>query len=147
MPAMEKGFGGQMSSTGTFNRLRVLVVDDSQSARQLVMMKLMDQADTSLPLDVHVAADGASAIAMAQTHTYDVVFLDVMMPDMDGYEVCRRLKAIRPVRVAMLSGMTAATDYAAGRAAGCDNYLVKPPRDTDLRTILRLTSLRKMTAT
>lgn len=136
-----------MAGRGETDVLRVLVVDDSHAARQLVAMKLREQADASLPVDVHVAEDGASAIAMAQSQPYDVVFLDVMMPDMDGYEVCRRLKGIRPVRIAMLSGMTAATDYAAGRAAGCDNYLVKPPRDTDLRTILRLVSLRKMTAT
>lgn len=135
-----------MGTTEPGNVLRVLVVDDSAAIRQLVADRVGALADASLPLDVQVAEDGAAALAMAIRTPYDVVFLDVMMPDMDGYEVCRRLKQIRPVRVAMLSGRTGPEDHAAGRAAGCDNYLVKPPHDTDLRTILRLVLLRRLTA-
>lgn len=136
-----------MGTTDPGNVLHVLVVDDSAAIRQLVADRVRALADLSLPLDVQVAEDGATALAMAMRTAYDVVFLDVMMPDMDGYEVCRRLKQIRPVRVAMLSGRTAPEDHLAGRAAGCDNYLVKPPHDTDLRTILRLVLLRRLTAT
>lgn len=126
--------------------IRVLVVDDSFPARQFMKFKLEELAGSSMNLAVDFADSGEKAISAVRDNHYDLVFLDVVMPGMDGYEVCREIKAIRPARVAMLTGRSAPVDFTRGRAAGCDNYLAKPPHDVDLRTILRLTSLKKMTA-
>lgn len=127
--------------------LRVLVVDDSFPARQFMKFKIEElAAASSIGVQVDLADSGEKAVGIAQACPYDLVFLDVVMPGLDGYETCRQLKALRALRVAMLTGRTTQVDFAQGRAAGCDNYLTKPPNDIDLRTVLRLTSLKKLTA-
>lgn len=127
--------------------LRVLVVDDSFPARQFMKFKLEELAGTQMRVQVDFADSGEKALRCMHGAPYDLVFLDVVMPGMDGYETCALIKAVQPVRVAMLTSRSAPVDFTRGRAAGCDNYLPKPPNDIDLRTVLRLTSLKKMTAT
>lgn len=129
------------------NEIRVLVVDDSFPARQFMKFKLEELATASaLRVLVDVADSGEKALESARDNRYDLVFLDVVMPGIDGYETCRRLKQVGPMRVAMLTGRATPVDFTQGRNAGCDNYLPKPPNDVDLRTVLRLTNLKKMTA-
>jgi len=137
----------QKAANSAGEQLRILVVDDSFPARQFMKFKLEELA-TASALNIHIdlADSGEKAIESASDNSYDLVFLDVVMPGIDGYEACRKLKAIRPMRVAMLTGRTTPVDFTQGRAAGCDNYLPKPPNDIDLRTVLRLTILKKMTA-
>lgn len=127
------------------SRLHVLVVDDSFPARQFMKFKL-ESIGTSgaFPLDVDFAESGEQAVTLAAGANYDLAFMDVEMPGIDGYEACRQLKALQPLRVAMLTSRTLPADFSHGHAAGCDNYLAKPPNDTELRSILRLTSLRKL---
>jgi CheY-like chemotaxis protein len=128
------------------DQLRILVVDDSIQIRELMRMKLEEISGLTMPLEVDFAVDGESALDKVQSDFYDLVFLDVVMPGMDGYQVCRQVKQIRPVRVVMLTGKSAAVDFGMGRDAGCDHYLTKPPNDVDMRTILRLALLKKATA-
>lgn len=125
--------------------LRVLVVDDSFPARQFMKFKLEELAGEALRVQIDFADSGEKALQCVHDQAYDLVFLDVVMPGIDGYETCARIKAEQPVRVAMLSSRQAPVDFTRGRASGCDNYLPKPPNDIDLRTVLRLTSLKKMT--
>ncbi|MCG8392569.1 MAG: response regulator [Pseudomonadales bacterium] len=128
------------------DRLNVLVVDDSTAIRSLITAKLHELAADSYELEIAQAADGLQALSHAQQHPFDLIFLDVEMPGMGGLEACSRLREQGcPARIAMLSSMTSAEAHLAGREAGCDNYLVKPPHDGDLRSILRLASLRKQT--
>ncbi|MFP5384275.1 MAG: response regulator [Gammaproteobacteria bacterium] len=131
---------------GDVDAIRVLVVDDSFPARQFMKLKLEELAGSSLKLAIELADSGEKAIQAVSENHFDLVFLDVVMPGMDGYEVCQQIKAIRPARVAMLTGRSSPVDFTRGRTAGCDNYLTKPPHDADLRTIMRLTSLKKLTA-
>lgn len=127
--------------------MRVLVVDDSLPARQYMKLKLEQIADAaSIPLHVDMVDCGEKALEVVRRHVYDLAFLDVVMPGLDGYEVCRQMKQVAPIRVAMLTGRAAPVDFNRGRSAGCDNYLPKPANDADLRTILRLTALKKQTA-
>lgn len=127
--------------------LRVLVVDDSLPARQYMRLKLEQiSAAAGIPLHVDLVESGEQALEVVRREAYDLAFLDVVMPGLDGYEVCRQMKQIAPVRVAMLTGRAAPVDFNRGRNAGCDNYLPKPADDADLRTILRLTSLKKLAA-
>ncbi|MFZ5756491.1 MAG: response regulator [Pseudomonadota bacterium] len=133
-----------MAAAGS-DHLRVLVVDDSFPARQFMKFKLEELAGSHLHLQVDFADSGEKALACVREHAYDLVFLDVEMPGMDGYQTCARIKALKPVRVAMLTSRAAPVDFTRGHDAGCDNYMPKPPNDIDLRTLLRLTSLKKLT--
>ncbi|MCC2637449.1 MAG: Response regulator consisting of a CheY-like receiver domain and a winged-helix DNA-binding domain [Moraxellaceae bacterium] len=127
--------------------MRVLVVDDSLPARQFMKLMLEKVAmDAGIPLHVDMVDSGEKALEIVRLQAYDLAFLDVEMPGMDGYEVCRQIKLSCAMRIAMLSGRSSPVDFTRGREAGCDNYLPKPANDADLRTILRLTSLKKQVA-
>lgn len=128
------------------DRLRILVVDDSAQIRELMRLKLEEFSAVSMPLTVDFAADGESALVKIEQSRYDLVFLDVVMPGMDGYQVCERLKQVQPARVVMLTAKSSAVDFGLGRSAGCDHYLTKPPNDVDMRSILRLALLKKVAA-
>lgn len=124
--------------------LQVLVVDDSASARELLQLRLEEAGNCSrFPLQVDVATSGEDALAKAADKAYDLVFLDIVLPGVDGYEVCRRLKQLRPTRVAMLSSCGKAADYQLGHAAGCDHYLAKPAPADMINTVVRLAEMKK----
>ncbi len=102
----------------------VLVVDDEQSIVDLVRFTLEDE-------HVHVveAADGLQALEVARAHLPDLIFLDVQMPRLNGYEVCRRLRQeadMGKTKIVMLTAASQEVDRARGQAAGVDEYLTKP---------------------
>lgn len=82
--------------------------------------------------DVVRAWDGPGAVATAAEETPDLVVLDVMLPGLDGLEVCRRIQAERPVPVLMLTARADETDLLVGLAVGADDYLTKPFRMREL---------------
>ena len=140
----DSGPGTQRSPVQDLNSLAILVVDDSDSIRQLMVEKLQNLTDNSdITAFVETASSGEQAIEKAQSHTYDLVLMDVEMPGMGGLSACRRLKDAGVPRVAMLSSLNSGEAHHAGHEAGCDNYLTKPPNDADLKVLLRLVSLRK----
>ena len=103
-------------------RLRVLVVDDDPTVRNVLSTLLGFEG-----VDVSMAEDGVSALAMAQRLRPDVVLLDVNLPGKDGYAVCRELKdRAAGERVVMITGRAAREDELAGLAAGADAFLRKP---------------------
>ena len=105
---------------------RVLVVDDEQPIRELVRGYLEREGH-----DVLEAADGPAAMAAFDTAAPDLVVLDVMLPGVDGLEVCRRLRAASDVYVLMLTARGEEIDRIVGLEVGADDYLVKPfsPRE------------------
>jgi two-component system cell cycle response regulator len=122
----------------------VLVVDDSATVRAFMKAKL-----TPFRFNVDFAVDGESAVAMTRGKAYTCVFLDVMMPGMDGYEVCKEIKAagIGPLpAVVLLTSKSSPLDKLRGNLSGCDAYLTKPVAEDDLlATIARfLPSARKV---
>lgn len=122
----------------------VLVVDDSATVRAFMKAKL-----APFRFDVDFAADGESAIDMAQAKSYTCIFLDIMMPGIDGYQVCKRIKgsaATRNMAVVMLTSKSGAFDKFRGNWAGCDAYLGKPVSEDELlATIAKfLPSARKV---
>jgi len=116
-------------STGTHHatqgsRRRALLVDDDAITR-LALRRIFEQAG----LEVHEAADGAEALAVAQTNTFSVVSTDVVMPRMDGYELTRRLRAIPSFHrtpILMITSKDLEVDRRAGFEAGVDHYITKP---------------------
>jgi CheY-like chemotaxis protein len=103
---------------------RVLVVDDDPLILE-VLKTVLDLEE----FDVVTAADGEAGLERLREQRPDVVVCDVMMPGIDGLEVCRRIKAERETAdlpVVLLTARDRAEDRAAGEAAGCDAYLTKP---------------------
>jgi DNA-binding response OmpR family regulator len=127
----------------TARRLRVLVVDDDEDIRQVVSFTLR-----KLPVDVEVftAFDGQDAVEQAEKTPPDLVVLDVMMPRMDGFETCQRLRqSVRTAFVPVLM-LTASADEASrtkGYLVGTDDYMSKPFMPPDLS--LRVTRLLRRT--
>jgi two-component system chemotaxis response regulator CheY len=102
----------------------VLVVDDDQATVRLLAAELTREGH-----EVSVARDGCEAIAMAVADRPDLILLDVMLPGMDGIEVCRRLKAdddLRMVPIILVTANDLETDMVDGLDAGADDYVVKP---------------------
>jgi len=119
---------------------RILVVDDIEANVRLLQAKL--QAEY---YHVLTASDGASAIAIAAEETPDLVLLDVMMPGMDGFEVCRRLKddsATRHIPIVLVTALDGRADRITGLEAGADEFLTKPIDDVLL--FARVKSLTRL---
>jgi two-component system cell cycle response regulator len=122
---------------------RILVVDDIESNVRLLEAKLSAEY-----YDVLTAYDGPTALAMAASEQPDIVLLDVMMPGMDGFSVCRRLKddpATRHIPVVLVTALDGRADRVAGLEAGADDFLTKPIDDVMLfarvRSLTRLKSV------
>ncbi|MEU1474257.1 response regulator transcription factor [Streptomyces sp. NPDC001668] len=111
-------------------RPRVLVVDDDPTVAEVVSGYL-DRAGYL----VDRAADGPDALARAAAHRPDLVVLDLMLPGMDGLEVCRRMRGRGPVPVIMLTARGDEDDRILGLEVGADDYVTKPfsPRELVLR--------------
>jgi twitching motility two-component system response regulator PilG len=112
------------------DKLRVLVVDDSKTIRQVVE-KILSKAQC----DIVTAADGFEALSLVIDFRPDVVLLDIMMPRLNGYEVCALIKhnqRLKHIPVILLSSKEGLFDQAKGRVVGCDGYVTKPFRHTDL---------------
>ncbi|WP_069767858.1 response regulator transcription factor [Streptomyces sp. LUP30] len=109
---------------------RVLVVDDDPTVSEVVAGYL-DRAGFA----VDVAADGPTAVAQAARRKPDLVVLDLMLPGMDGLEVCRRIRANAPLPVIMLTARGDEEDRILGLEVGADDYVTKPfsPRELVLR--------------
>ena len=99
----------------------ILVVDDDPSIRSVVSRGLRFEG-----YEVHVAGDGMEALRIAREQPLHMVVLDVMLPHLDGLEVCRRLRRGTNVPIIMLTARDAVPDRIAGLDSGADDYLVKP---------------------
>jgi len=99
----------------------VLVVDDEEAIAEAVRARLQSEG-----FQVVVAGDGPEAIGLCEQVHPDLVVLDLMLPGMDGLEVCRQIQRDRWVPVLMLTARTEEADKVAGFAVGADDYLTKP---------------------
>lgn len=117
---------------------RVLVVDDEERIRRLLRMYL--ERDDFI---VEEAENGKDALELALENDYDVILLDIMMPEMDGIEVCEELRKEKMTPIIMLTAKGEESNRVQGFEAGADDYIVKPfsPREVVLRVkaVLRRT--------
>jgi DNA-binding response OmpR family regulator len=123
--------------------VRVLVVDDDATVAEVVVAYL-ERAG----METERARDGFAALAAAEASGLDAVVLDLMLPGLDGIEVCRRLRSSRPtLPVIMLTALGEEDDRLVGLEQGADDYIVKPfsPRELVLRVqaVLRRTGVGK----
>lgn len=104
--------------------LKVLVIDDSKTIRKTAETLLAKEG-----CEVFTAVDGFDALAKVADYTPDIVFVDIMMPRLDGYQTCALIKQhpqLKSTPVIMLSSKDGVFDRARGRLAGSDRYLTKP---------------------
>ncbi|HEY6258615.1 MAG TPA: PleD family two-component system response regulator [Xanthobacteraceae bacterium] len=121
---------------------RVLVVDDVPAN-----VKLLEARLSAEYFDVMTAVSGKEALAICERAECDVVLLDVMMPDMDGFEVCRRLKsgiATHHIPVVIVTALDQPSDRVKGLESGADDFLTKPVSDVALIARVRSLSRLKM---
>jgi two-component system response regulator RegX3 len=108
-------------------RIRVLVVEDEESYRQGLSSGLSREG-----FDVDVAADGYEALQRFTERTPDIVLLDLVLPGVRGIEVCRRMRALAPVPIVMVSAVDAELDVVLGFELGAAGYVTKPFRLREL---------------
>jgi two-component system, cell cycle response regulator len=121
---------------------RVLVVDDVPANVKLLEARLAAEY-----FDVTTAYSGTQALAVAERAECDIVLLDVMMPDMDGFEVCRKLKSnpvTHHIPVVMVTALDQPSDRVRGLEAGADDFLTKPVSDVALVSRVRSLARLKM---
>jgi len=115
---------------------RALLIDDDTRLAEMVSDYLGERG-----VDVTCRHDATSGLAALAAQDFDAVLLDVMLPDLDGFEVCRRIRAERDVPIVMLTARGDDTDRIVGLELGADDYLPKPfnPREllARLRAVLR----------
>jgi len=119
---------------------RVLVVEDDRR-----IAAFLDRALSQQGYAVEVAADGPAALVAAEERAPDLVILDVMLPGLDGLHVARRLRALGPVPILMLTARDTVADRVGGLDAGADDYLVKPFALDELLARLRALLRRRAT--
>jgi two-component system alkaline phosphatase synthesis response regulator PhoP len=101
--------------------VRILVVDDEPSVRDLLAYNLRKAR-----YDVLLAADGRTALRLAREEQPDLIVLDLMLPQVDGLDVCRELRRASTVPIIMLTALGEETDRVVGLEVGADDYLTKP---------------------
>jgi len=128
---------------------RVLIADDNTANLRILKMRLAADG-----YEVVTAADGAEALVVAGDSSPDLILLDIMMPKVDGIEVCRRLKGAQGsgfTPIILVTAMTDAKDIVAGLEAGADEYLTKPVDHAALsarvRSMLRIKGLHDTVTT
>jgi DNA-binding response OmpR family regulator len=114
----------------------ICVIEDEQAIADAVAARLRAEG-----FAVEVAHDGPAGIALCERLLPDLVILDLLLPGIDGLEVCRRIQRTRPVPVLMLTALDAETDLLVGLGVGADDYMTKPfsPRElvARVRALLR----------
>jgi twitching motility two-component system response regulator PilG len=121
---MEGGVDTSVSAADSLKGAKVMVIDDSNTIRRSAEIFLVQAG-----CEVILAEDGFDALAKIADHHPEVVFVDIMMPRLDGYQTCALIKKnprYRDTPVVMLSSKDGLFDRARGRLVGSDEYLTKP---------------------
>ena len=127
---------------------KILLVDDDVPTRT-ALRGLLESEKRSDPFDIHEAGSGSECLkAFDKDGPFSLVLLDVTLPDLDGYEVCKALRTVDPkVPIIFVTARGDLRDFNAGRKAGGDSYLVKPVARQALRaTVALFTNLERSRA-
>lgn len=99
----------------------ILIVDDDKDIRNLISVYLENEG-----IDTQKAEDAAEALKLLEQKEFDLIILDIMMPNMDGIEACMKIREERNLPIIMLSAKSEDMDKIQGLASGADDYLTKP---------------------
>lgn len=103
------------------DKQKIMIVDDDESIAELISLYLVKEC-----YDTLIAADGEEAVKRFAEYKPDIVLLDIMLPGIDGYEVCRRIRKTSEVPIIMLSAKGEIFDRVLGLELGADDYMMKP---------------------
>ena len=123
------------NDAGDLRGLKILVIDDSKTIRRTAETLLSKEG-----CQVYTAVDGFDALAKIADHRPDIIFVDIMMPRLDGYQTCALIKHNRTFKktpVIMLSSKDGLFDRARGRIVGSEHYLTKPFTKDELLGAIR----------
>ena len=112
--------------------MRILVVDDEKTLVKGMKFNLENEG-----YEVECAYDGASAVELARNGRFDLIILDVMMPELDGQEACMRIREFSNVPIIMLTARSEDSDKLMGFACGADDYVTKPFNILELKARIR----------
>src|ERR671910_1439836 len=123
----------------------ILFIEDDDHIRLALSMALEDEG-----YDVTQAANGSSGLALLDDRDFDLVLLDLRLPDLSGFDVCRSIRAQSIVPIIVVTAQTDTHDLVAGLEAGADDYVTKPvvPKElaARIRALLRRVQLRETSA-
>lgn len=131
---MKQGMGIEMEDN-SLTDLRVMVIDDSKTIRRTAETLLKKEG-----CNVVTATDGFEALSKIADHQPQIIFVDIMMPRLDGYQTCALIKnnqMFKAIPVIMLSSKDGLFDKARGRIVGSDEYLTKPFTRDELLSAIR----------
>lgn len=100
---------------------RILLIEDEKNLVRFIQLELEHEA-----FAVKAAYDGKSGLALAMQEEWDLILLDIMLPEMNGLEVCKRIRAVKKTPVVMLTARDSVTDRVSGLDSGADDYIPKP---------------------
>ncbi|MBQ3496857.1 MAG: response regulator, partial [Oscillospiraceae bacterium] len=112
--------------------MKILVVDDERLLVKGIKFNLENEG-----YQVETAFDGASAVALAREQSFDLIILDVMMPEVDGLEACMRIREFSNVPIIMLTARSEDTDKIIGFECGADDYITKPFNILEVKARIR----------
>ncbi len=122
---------------------RILIVDDDENIAELISLYLIKEC-----FSTEIAYNGKDAIALAAAFNPDLILLDIMLPDIDGYEVCTQIRKTSQVPIIMLSAKGEVFDKVLGLKLGADDYMIKPFDSNELvarvKAVLRRTAINPM---
>ena len=109
---------------------KILVVDDEENIRNIIKKYAVFEG-----YDVYEAEDGIEAVNLCRQNNYDIIIMDIMMPELDGFSACREIKKEKDILVIMLSARGEEFDRIHGFETGADDYVVKPfsPKELMMR--------------
>lgn len=125
---------GAAKNTKKTSGIKALVIDDSLAVR-----KSMDLLLSQYGIEIEFAETGEEALEYVQNHLYDIIFLDLILPGIDGYKVCKEIKAnknSKHIPVVMLTGKGSYFDKIKGTMAGANVYLTKPVEQEQLKEVI-----------
>lgn len=119
---------------------RILIVDDDENIAELISLYLLKECFAT-----EIAYNGKDAITLTTTFNPDLILLDIMLPDIDGYEVCTEIRKTRQTPIIMLSAKGEVFDKVLGLKLGADDYMIKPFDSNELvarvKAVLRRTAM------
>ncbi len=103
---------------------KILLVEDDKNISEMICDYFADKSNKTILIDV--ADDGENGVEMAYENSYDMLLLDVMLPLMDGFEICKEVRRFSDVPIMFITARGDQADILNGYAIGCDDYIVKP---------------------
>ncbi len=102
----------------------ILLIEDDKDIREMVEEYFREESLGKY--NIHLASDGQSGVEMLYENSYDLLLLDVMLPNIDGFEICKEIRKSRDIPIMFITARTRQSDILHGYSLGCDDYIIKP---------------------